>query len=57
MVDSAEEIMEKCDIIVVNTKEKEFVNILNTPTDKVIIDFVRLNEQVRNYPNYSGINW
>jgi len=57
MVSSAEEIMKKCDVIVVNTKEKEFIEILSAKTDKVIIDFVRLSEQVRTYPNYTGINW
>jgi len=57
MVPNAQEIIENCDVIIVNTKEKEFIEILSSPTEKVIIDFVRLSEQVRTYPNYSGINW
>lgn len=57
MVGSAEEIIENCDVIIVNTKEKEFIELLSKPTNKVIIDFVRLSEKVRNYPNYTGINW
>jgi len=57
MVDSSEEILKNCDVIIVNTKEKEFIEILSNPTDKVIIDFVRLSEQIRTYPNYTGINW
>lgn len=57
MVEKAEEILDKCDVIIINTKEKEFIDLLNKPTQKIIIDFVRLSEKIKNYPNYQGINW
>ena len=57
MVNNAEFIIDNCDVIIINNKENEFIELLNKPTDKIIIDFVRLNDEIRNYPNYFGINW
>lgn len=57
MVKSVEKIMAKCDVIIVNTNEKEFIDILSKGTDKIIIDFVHLSEEIRTYPNYVGVNW
>ena len=57
MVDNAQTILDNCDVIVINTKEEEFQQLLSKPTDKIIIDFVRLNDTIQKYPNYIGINW
>jgi GDP-mannose 6-dehydrogenase len=57
IVDNAKTILENCDIIIINTREKEFISYLNQIDDKIIIDMVRLDEKLLNKPNYIGINW
>ena len=57
LVNSTEEIIEKCDVIVVNNKENEFTEILNNVNNKIIIDMVRLGENFLGKQNYTGINW
>ncbi len=47
----------ECEVIIINNKEPEFHEILNNVKDKIIIDFVRLNEEIVLYENYIGINW
>ena len=42
---------------VINTKEPEFFNLVKDIQDKIIIDFVRLDESLLSKSNYSGINW
>lgn len=49
-------IVESSDVLIVNTKETEFIEIANS-TEKMIIDFVRLDDCLLNKPNYIGINW
>jgi GDP-mannose 6-dehydrogenase len=46
-----------CDVIIINTKEPEFLRYLENTHDKVIIDFVRLDEDLLQKNNYFGINW
>jgi len=46
-----------CDVLIVNTKEKEFRAKLMLVEDKTIIDFVRLDEDFLQKANYIGINW
>lgn len=57
LVDNAQQIIDTCDVIIINTKEKEFIQCLRNSEDKIIIDMVRLDESLLNKSNYSGINW
>lgn len=57
MIDDLKKIMDSCDVIIINTKEKEFIPYLNNLDDKIIIDMVRLDESLLNKSNYIGINW
>jgi GDP-mannose 6-dehydrogenase len=50
-------IIKQCDIIIINTKEPEFVNLVRDIDNKIIIDFVRINEAMLSKSNYFGINW
>jgi GDP-mannose 6-dehydrogenase len=49
-------LIETSDVLIINTKEPEFTKIFEN-TDKIIIDFVRLDEGLNNKNNYYGINW
>ena len=57
MLDSAKKVIDKCDVIIINTKEKEFFPLLKESCNKIIIDMVRLDKSLLNTPNYIGINW
>jgi GDP-mannose 6-dehydrogenase len=51
------EIINDSNVIVINTKEPEFFDLVKDIQDKIIIDFVRLDESLLSKGNYSGINW
>lgn len=51
------ELIAKSDVIVISTKEKEFSCLLKNASGKVIIDFVNLDDEVKTFDNYIGINW
>jgi GDP-mannose 6-dehydrogenase len=51
------EMIDDVDVLIVNTNESEFLEILLEINDKPIIDFVRINESLTNKTNYIGINW
>lgn len=51
------EIIRDCDVIVINTKEPEFIKLVNDIDSKIIIDFVRLDDLLLPKSNYFGINW
>ena len=57
MLDSSEKLFNRSDVIIINTKEKEFLPYLQNCEDKIIIDMVRLDESLLNKSNYIGINW
>lgn len=57
MVEDIQTIIDTCDVIIVNTKESEFIPILKEVNDKIIIDLVRLDEGMLVSKNYKGINW
>ena len=57
LVNDPEKLVHNCDIVVVNTKEPEFRDLVNGIDDKLIIDFVRLDEALLTKSNYIGINW
>lgn len=45
------------DVIVVNNKEKIFLEALEQISGKIILDMVRLPNQIKANNNYTGINW
>lgn len=57
MAIDVEQMIEECDVLIVNTKESEFAEKLKDVQQKTIIDFVRLDEALIDKPNYIGINW
>jgi len=58
MVSSIDQLGEGVDVIVINNKEKEYLEVLeNTPESTLIVDMVRLPEAMRSKKNYLGINW
>lgn len=57
MVDDPQKMVEECDVIIINNREKEFFPILKSLQHKIIIDMVRLDDILLDNPNYIGINW
>jgi GDP-mannose 6-dehydrogenase len=57
MVESAEKLFSNSEVIIINTKEKEFIPYLLHCDNKIIIDMVRLDESLLDKSNYIGINW
>lgn len=58
MVSNLNSLLDDAEVIVVNNKEKEYVDaLLETSSTAKIIDMVRLPESIRNRPGYTGINW
>ncbi len=52
------DLMNESELIVVNNREKEYIDVLmNVETGHPIIDMVRLPEEIRSKKNYKGINW
>jgi len=52
-----QKILDENEVIVVCNKEKQVVEALKNVKDKVIIDMVRLPEDIRMNNAYTGINW
>jgi GDP-mannose 6-dehydrogenase len=58
MVSNIDELAEDVDVIVINNKEQEYLDILEKVSEAtVIVDMVRLPEAMRSKKNYLGINW
>jgi hypothetical protein len=58
MVSNIGELAEDVDVIVINNKEQEYLDILEKVSEAtVIVDMVRLPEAMRSKKNYLGINW
>jgi len=57
LTDDPLRLIKESDIIIINTKETEFLKYLENIGNKVIIDFVRLSEELLSNNNYIGINW
>jgi GDP-mannose 6-dehydrogenase len=57
MTDDPQSLIEKSDVIIINTKEPEFLSLVSGIENKTIIDFVRLDEMLLTKNNYIGINW
>ena len=58
MVKDAEDLIKDVDVIVINNKEQEYLDVLEKAGDEaLIVDMVRLPEAIRKKNNYTGINW
>jgi GDP-mannose 6-dehydrogenase len=58
MVNHLDELVDNADVIVVNNREKEYIDVLlETESPACIVDMVRLPEPIRTRKNYYGINW
>jgi GDP-mannose 6-dehydrogenase len=57
LTDDPISLIEKSDVIIINTKEPEFIDLVSGIDNKTIIDFVRLDEMLLSKSNYVGINW
>ena len=58
MVSDINDLTKDVDVIVINNKEQEYLDIIENTTGQVtIVDMVRLPESIRNKNNYLGINW
>jgi GDP-mannose 6-dehydrogenase len=57
LIDDSAQLIRQSDVIIINTKEPEFINLVADIQDKIIIDFVRLDESLLGRKNYFGINW
>ncbi|MCL4117182.1 UNVERIFIED_CONTAM: hypothetical protein GTU68_045238 [Idotea baltica] len=52
------EVIENSEVLVIGNNAKEFSKIINTiPSDKIIIDLVRVDEKLTSKDNYIGICW
>jgi GDP-mannose 6-dehydrogenase len=50
-------LIDKSDVIIINTREPEFIKLVADIDNKIIIDFVRLDDSLLYKSNYFGINW
>lgn len=57
LVNEPGKLVNDSDVVIVNTKEPEFFNLVQNIDNKLIIDFVRLDESLLTRSNYVGINW
>jgi GDP-mannose 6-dehydrogenase len=58
MVSDINDLTKDVDVIVINNKEQEYLDIVeNTTGEVIIVDMVRLPESIRSKNNYLGINW
>ena len=57
LTNDSEQLINDCDVIIINTKEPEFLRLVDKIKGKIIVDFVRLDESLLDKNNYFGINW
>lgn len=57
ITDDLDYVIENSDVIVVTNKEKEFANILNKFENKIVLDLVRVWNDVNYNGHYEGIAW
>ena len=57
LVNDPVSLIENSDVIIINTNEPDFYRLVENIRDKVLIDFVRLDETLLSGTNYIGINW
>jgi GDP-mannose 6-dehydrogenase len=57
MIDDPEKLIAESEVIIINTKDQDFEYLVKDITDKIIIDFVRIDESMLSKSNYIGGNW
>lgn len=58
ITDNLQDLIDNAELIVVNNREREYVDILmETESPAIILDMVRLPLPIRSRKNYYGINW
>lgn len=58
LVNRLDELIDNSEVLIVSTREKEYVDLLlETESPAIIVDLVRLPEPLRKRKNYYGINW
>jgi GDP-mannose 6-dehydrogenase len=57
LTNDAKTLIADCNVLIINTKEPEFLDLVKDVKDKIIIDFVRLDESLLSKEDYIGINW
>ena len=58
MISDIDAVLQHSEMIIVNNKEQVYTEaLLKVDDNKPIIDLARLDEKIRNKPNYKGINW
>ena len=51
-------LLQESEVIIVNNKEQAYTDaLIGLTSDKPIIDLARLGDEIRNKPNYKGVNW
>ena len=58
MVESADQLMEHADVVIVGNGAREFAEIVaRRSSDQVVIDLVRIGEETSADAGYEGIAW
>lgn len=58
MVDSTDAVLQHCDVIVIGNNDPEFQEVPSRiREDQVVVDLVRITEQVKSVGHYDGICW
>lgn len=57
LVTDPQQLINDCEVIIINTNEPEFFSLVKNINDKIIVDFVRIDESLIHRSNYIGINW
>lgn len=57
LVDNPYQLINDSEIIIINTKEPDFIGLFENMDNKIVIDLVRLNDSLLIKKNYIGINW
>jgi GDP-mannose 6-dehydrogenase len=53
----SQKLIRDCDVIIINNYEPEYLELVRELEDKVILDFVRVDENLLHKKNYIGLNW
>ena len=58
MVDNVEAVLDHAQTVVIGNKDPDFGNLLSRlRSDQVLVDFVRITDNVSRNGNYDGICW
>jgi GDP-mannose 6-dehydrogenase len=58
MVDTAEQLMEHAEVLIVGNRGSEFADIVsNRSSDQYVVDLVRIGAETSDSPRYEGIAW